>query len=150
MRLEVPADLLRRIHAHGEAHYPEEGAGVLLGTVEGDRRRVHDLVPVANRFEPGSRHNRYRIEPQDLLQAEQQAEAAGLEVIGIFHSHPDHPAEPSEFDRQWALPWYSYLITRVAAGKAVESRSWRLADDRSHFDEETLVVTAAGEQEEAA
>jgi proteasome lid subunit RPN8/RPN11 len=61
-------------------------------------------------------------------------------VIGVFHSHPDHPNQPSEFDRQWALPWFSYLITSIEKGTAVGSRSWRLEDDRTGFEEEEIIV----------
>lgn len=66
--------------------------------------------------------------------------ALGLDIVGVFHSHPDHPNRPSQFDRDWALPWYSYIITSVSAGKAVESRSWRLADDRTNFTEEDIEI----------
>ena len=68
-------------------------------------------------------------------------EALGLDIIGVFHSHPDHPDRPSEYDREWAQPFFSYVITSVQAGKAVESRSWRLAEDRTQFLEESIEVT---------
>jgi hypothetical protein len=67
-----------------------------------------------------------------------QPERLGLEAVGVFHSHPDHPATASDFDREWALPWYSYLITRILQGRAAESRSWRLTDDRLQMLEEAL------------
>jgi proteasome lid subunit RPN8/RPN11 len=70
-----------------------------------------------------------------------EAERLGLSLIGVFHSHPDHPDQPSEFDRQWAQPFFSYIITSVEAGKAVESRSWRLEEDRSQFVEEIIQIT---------
>jgi proteasome lid subunit RPN8/RPN11 len=63
-----------------------------------------------------------------------------MEVVGVFHSHPDHPAEPSEFDRGMAWPWFTYVITRVERGKAAESRAWRLAEDRGDFVEERLIT----------
>jgi proteasome lid subunit RPN8/RPN11 len=94
-----------------------------------------------NAREDGARHDRYLITPQDYLHGEQEAAKLGLEVIGVFHSHPDHPDQPSEFDRKWALPWFSYLITSIQAGKAIESRSWRLSEDRSYFEEEQLSIT---------
>jgi proteasome lid subunit RPN8/RPN11 len=75
-----------------------------------------------------------------MMAAEDEAEALGLDVVGVFHSHPDHPAEASETDREWALPWFSYLITSVRSGRAAESRSWRLVDDRSIMIEEPLLV----------
>lgn len=138
-RLEITSALLARIHHHGETAYPEEGVGFMLGRVDGDRRRVFELLPVENAREGGARHNRYLVQAQDVLHSELEAERLGLDVIGIFHSHPDHPDRPSEFDREWALPWLSYLITSVSSGRAVSSRSWRLSDDRSQFVEEPLI-----------
>lgn len=140
-RLILSTELLLRIHRHGEKAYPEEGAGILLGrTLKKEERLVLDLLGVENAREDGSRHNRYLITPYDMLRAEMEAEQRGLEIIGIFHSHPDHPNRPSEIDLEWALPWLSYLITSVLAGKATESRSWQLRHDREQFDEEELVI----------
>ena len=78
----------------GEALYPEEGAGLLLGLIEGDHRKARRVLPMPNHFEPNERGHRYRLDPQETLQAEQLAEQLGLEVIGVFHSHPDHPPAP--------------------------------------------------------
>ena len=138
MSIFLTRDLLAGIHVHGEAAYPEEGAGLLLGHAQGERRVVLALWSIPNAREDTARHNRYLITPQDLLHGEQAAERQGLEVIGIFHSHPDHPNRPSEFDRDWALPWYSYIITSIEHGKAVESRSWRLSEDHAQFDAEEI------------
>jgi proteasome lid subunit RPN8/RPN11 len=138
--LEIKAETLRDIHNHGENSYPEEGAGLMLGRSNGENKRVTAVVKLANRREDAARHNRYLIGPQDYLYGEQEADRLGLDVIGVFHSHPDHPNRPSEFDREWALPWFSYLITQVASGKAMGSRSWRLEDDRKAFLEEKLQV----------
>ena len=143
MSLKIAHRLLKQIHQHGEAAYPEEGAGLLLGIVEGERRQVHEILPLENARENSARHNRYLITPKDMLFAEQEAMRKGLDVIGVFHSHPDHPNHPSDFDRQWALPWFSYMITSVNAGKAVESCCWRLAEDRQSFFEERIVLSIA-------
>ena len=140
MKLEIDQEALVKIHAHGETAYPDEGAGILLGEVNGDRRYVRDILPIDNAREAEARHNRYLITPQDMLAAETTASRLELDVIGIFHSHPDHPNEPSKFDRDWAMPWYSYVITSVMRGQATESRSWRLLDDRSSFVEEQIQV----------
>jgi proteasome lid subunit RPN8/RPN11 len=136
--LNISRDLLRAIHAHGEGAYPNEGCGLLLGRAEAGDKQVADLLPIRNGREPEAAHNRYLITPQDMLRGEETAAARGLDVIGIFHSHPDHPARPSEFDREHALPWYSYIITSVEQGRAAASRSWLLADDRSAFAEENI------------
>jgi proteasome lid subunit RPN8/RPN11 len=140
MPLELSQVLLDQIHAHGERAYPEEGAGFLLGSGNGDRRQVTAILRLDNAREDAARHNRYLLTPQDYLRGEEQAASLGLDVLGVFHSHPDHPDRPSEFDRQWAMPWFSYLITSVHSGRALGSRSWRLADDRSSFVEERIEI----------
>ncbi len=137
MRLIISPELLLKIHRSGEQAYPEEGAGFLLGS-DGDPRRVAAVYDLPNRREDGARHNRFLIAPEDYLQSELEAERLGLEVIGVYHSHPDHPNRPSEYDREWAQPYFSYVITTVQAGQAIESRSWRLAEDRAQFIEENI------------
>ncbi len=139
MNLEISAELLGQIRAHGEQAYPEEGAGFLLGA-ETPSRQVLELMPAANAREAEARSRRYLLGPEDYRKAETEADRRGLLVLGIFHSHPDHPDQPSEFDREWAQPFFSYVITGVQAGKASGSRSWRLAEDRSKFLEETIEV----------
>jgi proteasome lid subunit RPN8/RPN11 len=110
---------------------------------------VTGILPLANRFERESRNRRYAIDPTEMMEAEEEAEDLGVDIVGIFHSHPDHPPRPSEFDLAWAMPWYSYIITSVSEGKAIESRSWRLADDRSSFVEEQLVEVRSEASKEA-
>jgi proteasome lid subunit RPN8/RPN11 len=143
MGLEIPAQILAEIHAHGESAYPDEGAGLLLGTADKNSRRVAAILPLDNAREKADRHNRYLITPQDMLFAENTAASQGWAVIGVFHSHPDHPERPSDFDREWALPWFTYLITSVNSGKATQSRAWRLTDDRERFEEESIQVPPA-------
>lgn len=137
MTLSISKELLDQIHAHGEAAYPEEGAGFLIGT-DG---RVESILPLENSREDGARHNRFLITPEAYLHAELTADRLGLSLIGVFHSHPDHPNRPSEYDREWAQPFFSYIITTVNQGKAIESRSWRLLEDRSRFEEEIIQVS---------
>lgn len=140
MAISIKQSVLKQIYEHVESTYPEEGAGFLFGEDDGDTRQVDAIMKIINARENGARRNRYLITPKDMLQAENEADRQGLHVVGIFHSHPEHPNRPSDFDREWALPWYSYLITSVNKGKASESRSWRLADDRSKFEEEEIIV----------
>ena len=135
--LAVPNRLLDQMNAHVEQAYPEEGAGFLIGK-EGE---VKDILALSNSREDGARHNRFLFTPEDYLQAEMKAEALGLDLIGVFHSHPDSPNIPSEYDREWAQPFFSYIITRVDQGKAVNSRSWRLVEDRSRYEEEEIKIT---------
>lgn len=134
--LRTPQRLIERITAYLESAYPEEGAGFLLGA-DGE---VREILPLPNAREDEARHNRYLITPEDYLNAELKADALGFDLIGVFHSHPDCPNEPSEYDREWAQPFFSYLISRVDGGRAVSHRSWRLAEDRSKFEEEPIEI----------
>lgn len=147
MTLRIDPGLAQAVRSLAEVAYPSEGAGLLVGTQADDGiRRVTHLVPLPNRWEATERSRRYGLDPRDLMRAEDDAERDGLTVLGVFHSHPDHPARPSTFDLQHALPFYSYLITAVEAGVAVESRAWRLAEDRSQFTEETVQESPGPEE----
>lgn len=135
----TPGDL-EAIGRHGEASYPEECCGFLVGRVghgSGEGTVVERLIPVANARED-SRHNRFLIHPETVLAAHKEARAAGLDVVGYYHSHPDHPARPSEFDREHAWPGLSYVIVSVQGGRVADARSWRLSDDRERFEEEAI------------
>ena len=126
------------IRRHGEETYPHECCGVLLGSSDGETRSVTKTVRCGN-TRSDSPHNRYHIAPQELVRIQRQAREAGLEIVGFYHSHPDHPARPSQYDLDHALPFFSYVIISVASGTPGDVRSWRLRDDRSAFDEEVLV-----------
>lgn len=134
--LALSSEVIKQINAHVEAAYPEEGAGFLIG-VEGE---VKEILSLPNAREDEARHNRFLITPEDYLKAELKADGLGLSLIGVFHSHPDCPNVPSEYDREWAQPFFSYIITRVDEGKAVNSRSWRLVEDRSKYEEEEIKI----------
>lgn len=138
--LNVASDLYAKITGHLQAAYPNEGAGLLLGEATSAAKTVKSVLPFPNEFESGEQYHRYLISAQDMLNGEVEAEKLGLEVIGVFHSHPDHPAQASEYDREYALPWYSYLIVSVREGQAAEAHSWVLGDDRAKFDEETIHI----------
>lgn len=142
--LVIPPGVLQAIQSHGETAYPNEGAGLLLGQAIDGGKRLEDILPLSNEWESGEQYHRYLITPQDMLRGENEAARRGLDVVGIFHSHPDHPAQPSGMDRDWALPWFSYVITSVQQAKAAVSRSWLLRDDRSAFDEETIQSAPPG------
>ena len=135
--LVVPGRLIEQMNAHVENAYPEEGAGFLIG----EQGEVREIMALSNSREDGARHNRFLFTPEDYLQAELKAEGLGLSLIGVFHSHPDCPNVPSEFDREWAQPFFSYIITRVDSGKAVNSRSWKLLEDRSKYEEEEIEIS---------
>jgi proteasome lid subunit RPN8/RPN11 len=137
--LEIAPDLLVKIQNNGEKAYPDEGAGFLLG-LDGEPRRVLNILPLQNARESEARHNRFILTPQDYLAAEKKADLLELTLLGVFHSHPDHPNQPSDYDREWAQPFFSYIITSVKEGKAISSRSWRLLEDRSAFVEEPVRI----------
>lgn len=135
--LKIPSQLLERIDAHGVETYPHECCGALLGR-EGDAgREVLDLLPLANRRHDSPR-NRFEVTPDDVRLAEKTAGERQMELIGWYHSHPDAPARPSEFDREHAWPWYSYVIVSVQKGEPGDTTSWRLQDDRQAYDAETI------------
>jgi proteasome lid subunit RPN8/RPN11 len=142
-RLLISPRHLQAAELHAAATYPEECCGILIGRPldpeeHGEEGALVERILSAQNARNESRGNRYLIEPETVLAAHKEARAANLDVVGYYHSHPDHPAEPSEFDREHAWPGYSYLIVSVRKGQVAESRSWRLRDDRESFDEETV------------
>lgn len=136
--LRIPPALLESIRRHGAESYPDECCGVLLGTATDGEHRIVELIAARNEREAESRHNRYLIPPETVLEAHKRAREQELDVVGYYHSHPDHPAVPSEFDRDHAWPATSYLIVSVREGESLEARSWRLLDSRESFEEERL------------
>jgi proteasome lid subunit RPN8/RPN11 len=132
--IRIPRQLHRNIRAEGESAYPDECCGIMLGTVDAEGvRTVTELQPMLNARESGERYHRFRIKADDILRAERLATGKGLEIIGFYHSHPDNPAVPSDYDREHALPWYAYVIVAVAQGRARRIRCWQLTGDRSRF-----------------
>jgi proteasome lid subunit RPN8/RPN11 len=131
-----------QIKAHGADSYPYEGCGLLLGEALPNRNVVTAARPLPNHWPVESeKPERFRISEEDWRDTELEAMSEGLDVIGIFHSHPDHPPVASPRDLAWASwPGYSYLITQVVAGQPAISRSWQLATDRSGFIEEAVEI----------
>lgn len=139
MSLVLAPGQLDAIRGHAERDYPREACGLLGGAWTEESKRVLRVVPVANaRWDsPG---NRYLIEADAFRRAAEDLERAGMEVVGVYHSHPDHPATPSAFDREHAWPRLSYIIVPVAGGRAGAPVNWVLADNRAAFHEESLVA----------
>ena len=135
--LKLGQALIEEIHKHGSRDYPHECCGALLGREEGADRNVLGIVPLENRRND-SPNNRFSIKPEDVIRAEKEARAKSWDLIGWYHSHPDSPARPSEYDREHAWPWYSYIIFQVEKAEPREMRSWRLDDSRSAFAEEGI------------
>src|SRR5882724_6187464 len=132
-KLCISQELADRIGKHGAETYPHECCGALLGSDASDEvREVRELFPLVNRRDDSPR-NRFSVTAEDVRAAEKAAKEKELEVVGWYHSHPDHPAKPSQYDCDHAWPWYSYVIVSVANGKPQEMTSWRLNDDRVDF-----------------
>jgi proteasome lid subunit RPN8/RPN11 len=137
--IRLPASWQDAIRTEGENAYPNECCGVLLGAIlPDDSRAVEDIIPLDNAREQAEQYHRFRIEAEDLLRAEKTAAARGRDVLGFYHSHPDHPARPSGYDRDNAVPFYSYIIVSVEKAKAAALTSWRLSDNREEFFEEAV------------
>lgn len=135
--LKIHPDLARRIELHGVKTYPHECCGALLGRDVDGEREILELLPLANSHENSPR-NRFVVTPDDVRLAEKTARDKHVDLLGWYHSHPDAPARPSEFDREHAWPWYSYIIVGVRKGVPQEMTSWRLRDDRSAYDAESI------------
>ncbi len=132
-RLTISARVNEAIRRHGEETYPHECCGALVG--RGDA--VTDAVALPNTTEEGPRR-RFLVRPSDYRLAEQRATELGGELLGFYHSHPDHPAKPSQYDLDHAWPTFAYIIVAVAAGAAQDMTVWFLKDDRSIFEEGSL------------
>jgi proteasome lid subunit RPN8/RPN11 len=141
MKVSIGKALQGEIFKHLQSCYPNEGGGFLLGSNSNDTVQISETIQVQNVFEQEEQYHRYAMTPQDWMKLEDEADARGLTLVGYYHSHPDSPAIPSIYDRDHALPHFTYLITQVNEGKVVEMLAWRLRDDRSQFDAETLTVT---------
>ncbi|MCX7993706.1 MAG: M67 family metallopeptidase [Fimbriimonadales bacterium] len=145
MKITLTPEVEAAIRAHATEEYPHECCGALLGREGESKRIIEQVIRLANE-RIDERERRFYVSPQQVLMAERRAREAGLLLLGFYHSHPDHPAVPSEYDREHALPYYSYPIVSVVQGAPAELRSWRLQEDRSGFIEEQLTVppTRAG------
>src|SRR5260370_14268269 len=150
--LWISGHLAEKIRGHGAETYRNECCGALLGrdsstAIEHDgetgalapAREILQLFPLVNRREDSPR-NRFAVTTDDVRAAEKAAHEQSLEVVGWYHSHPDHPARPSEYDRDHAWPWYSYIIVSVQNGAPQDMTSWRLNDDRAEFSPEGIEI----------
>jgi proteasome lid subunit RPN8/RPN11 len=137
-QLCISKELVEKIRAHGAETYPHECCGALLGR-DNDPREILGLFSLINRRDDSPR-NRFSVTAQDVLDAEKYARQQGLDVVGWYHSHPDHPARPSDYDRDHAWPWYSYVIVSVVQGQPQDLTSWRLNDNREQFAPEGIRI----------
>ena len=133
--LTLRTDAETDIRRHGRESYPHECCGALIGR-DGV---VEEALALPNTSEEGTRR-RFRIRPTDYRMAERRAAARGGDLVGFYHSHPDHAARPSRYDLDHAWPIFAYVIVSVEDGEPAAMTSWRLREDRSAFDEEPLSV----------
>ena len=145
--IEISEALVDKIETEGVRAYPNECCGIMFGRdIPGDgdfavRRVVEMLEPVMNEFEEEEQYHRFLITPQTLMRAEKKASEEGLLVLGFYHSHPDAPARPSEYDRQHAWPFYSYVIVSIAKGNPVDMTCWLLDDESNTFKRQDIKET---------
>lgn len=130
---------LHKIKIHAMKTYPEECCGVLMGRDLEEARVVCDILEMRNAKDE-DRQRRYLIQPEDYKVAEEEAKREGVGIVGFYHSHPDHLAQPSEFDLEQAMPYWSYIIVSVTHGQPDHVRSWVMDDDRSKFEEEPIDI----------
>lgn len=138
MIIELTPEIHRDIGRHGAETYPHECCGAILGRAASDRKVVTEMIRIDNARKDERARRRFLITDQDYLRVEREAATRGLDLLGFYHSHPDHPARPSQYDLDHAFPWFSYVIVAVAEGDPGALTSWVLADDRSEFCPETV------------
>jgi len=140
MQVKLTSEIQQQIFQQMEATFPNEGGGFLLGSRDGDDVSIVDVIQVENTFESEEQYHRYAMTPQNWAHMEDEADERGLTLVGYYHSHPNSPAIPSEYDRVHALPNFTYIITSVMEGKAAEMLVWELDADRSRFHPRDLKV----------
>ena len=138
--IQIDQKQIEQIRAHGVRDYPYECCGLLLGRYEADGKVVQETYPISNAREESAKRNRFLIEPQELMRGERYARDHDLEVVGFYHSHPDSPAVPSQYDLEHAWPTYSYIIVSTRADEATDLFSWEQEPDRSKFNQEEIRV----------
>jgi proteasome lid subunit RPN8/RPN11 len=141
--ITIAKERLVEIREHGVRDYPYECCGLLLGRYEADGKIVTETYPISNAREESAKRNRFLIQPEELMRGERYARGRDLEVVGFYHSHPDSPARPSQYDLEHAWPTYSYIIVSTSVEKAGDLFSWEQEEDRSKFNQEELRIVAA-------
>jgi proteasome lid subunit RPN8/RPN11 len=141
MAIQLTSVLQGRIFEEMQQAYPNEGGGFLLGKRDGAAVQIHDVIHIPNTFESAEQYHRYAMNPLNWAKMEDEADERGLTLVGYYHSHPDSPAIPSEYDRVHALPNFIYIITSVYQARAVDQFVYELKADRSAFDTLELLVS---------
>ncbi|HMB95307.1 MAG TPA: M67 family metallopeptidase [Tepidisphaeraceae bacterium] len=139
--LLLPTSFAQQIEKEGSTVYPNECCGIMYGRDNNDGRIVEELEAVPNVFDEHERYHRFSISPKQLMAAEKKAGDSGRLVIGFYHSHPDHPARPSEYDREHAWPFYSYVIVEIAKKNPAAMTSWMLDEATEIFSQQEIRQT---------
>lgn len=139
MAIELSGKDLDAIRRHGEETFPHECCGFMLGKTNGDAKQVVELIQADNEREDEAQRNRFLITPDAYMKGEKAARTKGLDIVGFYHSHPNAPARPSQYDLDHAWPFFSYVIVSIMDKSADALTSWVLRPDRSAFDEELIV-----------
>ena len=140
--IRISEQLARQIEQHGVKTYPEECCGMMLGTYEHGVQIIESVMEIDN-HQDENRKRRFLITSQQYLLAERIAKRRKLDLLGFYHSHPDHPAIPSAFDTEHAFPWFTYIIVSIVHGEAKSITAWQLKENRSRFEEKPFSVEAA-------
>ncbi|GAB1422160.1 M67 family metallopeptidase [Anaerolineales bacterium] len=140
MQVQLSRDVQKRIFEQLEANFPNEGGGFLMGRVEKDVIKIEQVRAVENTFEAEEQYHRYAMTPADWMALEDEADEQGLSLVGYYHSHPNSPAIPSQYDVDHALPNFVYIITQVQEQEAIDMRVYRLSEDRKSLLSETLII----------
>jgi proteasome lid subunit RPN8/RPN11 len=139
--IQLEAQHQREIRGHGERDYPYECCGLLFGRFSENGVKVcSEIYPISNAREEEAKRNRFLIRPEELMRGEKEAAGKSLDVVGFYHSHPDHAAVPSQYDLEHAWPIYSYIVVALDSGRAEDLRSWEMQTDRSRFNEEEILA----------
>lgn len=138
MALILSNSLYQQIESEGVRAFPNECCGVMIGRDVAGKRVVDRLQPLTNSFEAEEQYHRFRLDPKEYIAVEKTAGEEGKLVLGFYHSHPDHPARPSEYDRQHAWPFYSYVIVSIMSRKPADMTSWLLDEATEQFKQEEI------------
>src|ERR1041384_8278274 len=138
--IKIKASLLREIYDHTEASYPNECCGVMVGTSDESKNHTVHAFRICKNLNTERARDRYDMDPLDMLRVEREFEKSPWDIIGIYHSHPDHPSRPSQTDTDRAWPYYSYVIISVQKGTAASAQRWGLNADEKKFFEEPLAI----------
>lgn len=137
--IKCTKEIEKSIGKFGEQEYPNECCGLLFGKIDSDKNKeITEILPISNAQNEENKYNRFLITSKDMIKGELYARTHNVDIIGFYHSHPDHPAKPSKFDLDHAWPVYSYIIVSVIKGKADVMTSWLLSSDRAEFENEEI------------